>query len=364
MTIQTILALQTSQAQSLLPTATPSAKRNSTPARHQRWNASVIAAALTLAVLPAAPTFAQTLTATQNVDVSGEYLPPCPTPCGSFPDPQPIVYTPYSGSSLGVSNHDFSSVKGIDEGTASWNASIDSQGFVRTQSDLAIKKTFTEDDDAFNNLKVEVSSTVKYSDTIELAPGEFQKRIVFQTRLTGRLFNNVVYSDPSVDGAFAATYESTAQFSGRIASTGLLNDIVIAPIDAGETSIILESPGIFNEYGDDSDVLDITISFDSVIWQLSGGSVEFEWEYSDSFLVDIEGIDAGWIDIFMENDLSSTAVTTASVYDMEGNLLPDERVVNVSGYEYGLNPVPVPAAAWLFGSALIGLMGMARRKKQ
>jgi len=27
------------------------------------------------------------------------------------------------------------------------------------------------------------------------------------------------------------------------------------------------------------------------------------------------------------------------------------------------NPVPVPAAVWLFGSGLIGLVGVARRKK-
>jgi hypothetical protein len=27
-----------------------------------------------------------------------------------------------------------------------------------------------------------------------------------------------------------------------------------------------------------------------------------------------------------------------------------------------LNPVPVPAAAWLFGSALIGLAGIKRKK--
>jgi len=29
----------------------------------------------------------------------------------------------------------------------------------------------------------------------------------------------------------------------------------------------------------------------------------------------------------------------------------------------GLNPVPVPAAFWLFGTALIGFVGMARRRK-
>lgn len=30
---------------------------------------------------------------------------------------------------------------------------------------------------------------------------------------------------------------------------------------------------------------------------------------------------------------------------------------------FDIAPVPVPAAAWLFGSALLGLMGMARRRK-
>ncbi|MCK4823198.1 VPLPA-CTERM sorting domain-containing protein [bacterium] len=29
----------------------------------------------------------------------------------------------------------------------------------------------------------------------------------------------------------------------------------------------------------------------------------------------------------------------------------------------GVAPVPVPAAVWLFGSGLIGLIGMAKRSK-
>ena len=32
-------------------------------------------------------------------------------------------------------------------------------------------------------------------------------------------------------------------------------------------------------------------------------------------------------------------------------------------FTYEVSNVPVPAAVWLFGSALIGLMGVARRKK-
>ena len=30
---------------------------------------------------------------------------------------------------------------------------------------------------------------------------------------------------------------------------------------------------------------------------------------------------------------------------------------------YTLNPVPVPAAVWLFGTALVGLLGFGRRRK-
>jgi hypothetical protein len=38
--------------------------------------------------------------------------------------------------------------------------------------------------------------------------------------------------------------------------------------------------------------------------------------------------------------------------------LPDEVI------SFGtVSPVPIPAAVWLFGSGLLGLVGMARRKK-
>ena len=39
---------------------------------------------------------------------------------------------------------------------------------------------------------------------------------------------------------------------------------------------------------------------------------------------------------------------------------PDLEYFNVAGL---VNPVPIPAAAWLFSSGLLGLIGLARRKK-
>ena len=55
------------------------------------------------------------------------------------------------------------------------------------------------------------------------------------------------------------------------------------------------------------------------------------------------------------------------------NELTDGRLrigIHVQGFAVGdsasfvNNPVPVPAAAWLFGSGLLGLIGIARRKKR
>ncbi len=44
--------------------------------------------------------------------------------------------------------------------------------------------------------------------------------------------------------------------------------------------------------------------------------------------------------------------------------LDQDVVVDFLGTSVTVNPVPVPAAAWLFGSGLIGLVGVARRKQQ
>ncbi len=53
---------------------------------------------------------------------------------------------------------------------------------------------------------------------------------------------------------------------------------------------------------------------------------------------------------------------------LSGDWLAFTTVDSVSGatatINYAVTPVPVPAAAWLFGSGLLGLAGVARRRKQ
>ena len=66
--------------------------------------------------------------------------------------------------------------------------------------------------------------------------------------------------------------------------------------------------------------------------------------------------------------------TSGSYYEGSGPLNPGTNYyVQVSGvtsgtngglyqFSYAMSPVPLPAAAWLFGSGLLGLVGIARRR--
>lgn len=70
-------------------------------------------------------------------------------------------------------------------------------------------------------------------------------------------------------------------------------------------------------------------------------------------------------DGFLFNNVQAAidfGVTFDGGFEAEGS---ETRSI-ISGVAYGaayVAPVPVPAAAWLFGSGLLGLIGVARRKK-
>ena len=66
------------------------------------------------------------------------------------------------------------------------------------------------------------------------------------------------------------------------------------------------------------------------------------------------------------SDLSSSAgITGFTLFESgkDGALIPEWSLNSQSG-EFGFySPVPLPATVWLFGSGLLGLVGMTRRKK-
>ena len=85
---------------------------------------------------------------------------------------------------------------------------------------------------------------------------------------------------------------------------------------------------------------------------LNGPTYQGLLSLTNNFIVGLS-VDAG--STWLADSGSSFGVNTALLeFDVRG--VSQVFVVDV-------NPVPVPAAVWLFGSGLIGLVGVARRKK-
>jgi len=92
-------------------------------------------------------------------------------------------------------------------------------------------------------------------------------------------------------------------------------------------------------------------------------TMEDDVEFPDLPVVEAQDGDISFIDFVTDNtvvpslDIQGTPVELLSVtyVDGFGN--------SSSGYWSNAQVVPIPAAVWLFGSGLIGLVGISRRKK-
>jgi hypothetical protein len=60
--------------------------------------------------------------------------------------------------------------------------------------------------------------------------------------------------------------------------------------------------------------------------------------------------------------IDETGFSTVEIVELSGADY-DQHHIWGDSFTVGVSAVPIPAAAWLFGSSLLGLMGMARRKK-
>jgi len=59
----------------------------------------------------------------------------------------------------------------------------------------------------------------------------------------------------------------------------------------------------------------------------------------------------------------STDLLSVTAYDGDPFALDFNNITNLNGFSIEVSAIPVPAAIWLFGSGLISLIGVARRKK-
>lgn len=116
-----------------------------------------------------------------------------------------------------------------------------------------------------------------------------------------------------------------------------------------------------------SGVVPLTVQFDgsSSVWELFDGISNVDafgspWD-DGSF-----GLTYTWS--FGDGHFSS-AITPVHTYDTEGTYSATLTSVNnfgqsgVTTMDITVNAIPVPASVWLFGSGLLGLIGIARKKK-
>ena len=171
--------------------------------------------------------------------------------------------------------------------------------------------------------------------TIELTPGVVNETVgnSFMLDLVGRDFvqgTNGSTSAGTSGGGVTITWDSSIiDLQGGLAG---LNITFIGDQNFGTGPTLgagTLSFGVASLFGDPNANFDIaTLTFDAV---MPGGPIT-------------AGVDVSLTDVWSDYD-SNTNMTPTGV-----------------GSEITINAVPVPAAVWLFGSGLLGLVGMARRR--
>ncbi|MFA5982852.1 MAG: hypothetical protein WC782_02450 [Methylococcaceae bacterium] len=207
----------------------------------------------------------------------------------------------------------------------------------------------------FLNLGTAFSSTIEASASIDLS------RLTIG--ISGATYTSSLFgSSKSADESGAFTSESSRSLSNFFANTSG-NDVGAGAAHAEQiTRFIISGTGILAisaDYyltalaGAGLDPSSVSTASSKASLSLSsGGSVLFSDEaslpLSDPSVTDEHGILQVFIPVFNGEiiDLKSTIYASAS------------NVISAGG----VSSVPVPGAIWLFGSAVIGFLGAARRK--
>ncbi|MGH9359254.1 MAG: PEP-CTERM sorting domain-containing protein [Terriglobia bacterium] len=101
-----------------------------------------------------------------------------------------------------------------------------------------------------------------------------------------------------------------------------------------------------------------------IVTPVSGGGADFSFKLSAAAVCpafSASQLASGDMCTATSDYLDPLTITGASVYDAKGKLIPDATIVSQSGYSPPAS-TPEPLSVLLFGTGLLGLGGMMRRK--
>jgi hypothetical protein len=170
----------------------------------------------------------------------------------------------------------------------------------------------------------------------------------------------------------AGTPDTTNRYFPIPGTDYIIDPETVSP-DGGTFVSILEGPTSTDE-GFAQQIIDLTIgqTYD-LSWYAGnfGNDTGTEYRGSNEFIVLLDGLlvgSGGVLDLgnmWYFQSIQFEATATSQVLEFRLGQGSEQSYMSIDGIMLSdaTSPVPVPAAVWLFGSGLIGLIGIARRKK-
>jgi len=161
---------------------------------------------------------------------------------------------------------------------------------------------------------------------------------------------------PSISQAALVTPEQPVIFSFDTSASGALN----------LTGFTYSTNLCGNEDGNEQCLLGSGNSFDMLFGMSSAGNDIGQSTFTNPFDFSISNASTVLLPAqAIPGSLTTLYVTLAysdDIFDVESLILSSDSG-QISGQLPGVSNVPVPAAFWLFGTALIGFIGISRRTK-
>ncbi|EGV31779.1 variant PEP-CTERM exosortase signal [Thiorhodococcus drewsii AZ1] len=164
--------------------------------------------------------------------------------------------------------------------------------------------------------------------------------------------------------ANAATINGSIDFTGEIILNASIPDAVSVSFGAVEANYGNDDLKVMNGAKTGSSLTFQGFKFDpdevsgKTIWSFNSGQFSFNADEVESVT---QNKDPNYLVVVLSGTLSSTDTlyeTTPAYFT-----ITTQGTRTTASFSAGATSVPLPAAGWLFGSAMLGLAGIAKRRK-